>query len=281
MRNMKVKISLSRRTRISVSLLILTLSIIMITGCSQSAGSGTIVAGSTSVQPYAEVLAEEYMIINPTTTIDIQGGGSSAGITAAETQSADIGMSSRGLKEEEKKLWSIEIARDGLVLIVNPENSIDNLSLDQIQDIYTGEITDWSQLGGANSKIHLIAREEGSGTRSAFTDLVMGEKEITPKAIVQDSNGSVMQLVSGDPNAIGFISLGLLNDEIKALDLDGIEATAENIMNETYKLARPFLFVTKDEPTGLTKDFIDFVLSLEGQELLSSEGLVPVVEGAK
>ena len=109
----------------------------------------------------------------------------------------------------------------------------------------------------------------------------MGEAEITPKAIVQDSNGSVMQLVAGDPNAIGFISMGLLNDEIKALNLDGIEATAENIMNGSYMLSRPFLFVSKYEPTGLTKSFIDFILSSEGQKLLSDEGLIPSVEGTE
>lgn len=270
---------LLRGIRVSISILSLSLFLSLITACGPTSGSGTIIAGSTSVQPYAEVLAEEYMILNPDSPIDIQGGGSSAGITAAETESAAIGMSSRSLKDEEMYLWSIEIARDGLVLIVNPENTIDDLSLDQIRDIYSGAITDWGQLGGRPERINLIAREEGSGTRSAFVELAMGEEEITPKAIVQDSNGSVMQLVSGDPNAIGFISLGLVNDEVKALDLNGVEATAENIRNDSYTLARPFLFVTKNEPTGITKSFIEYTLSLEGQELLSSEGLIPSGEG--
>lgn len=256
-----------------LSILIFSMSIM--SACGGASGSGTIIAGSTSVQPYAEVLAEEYMILNPGSQIDIQGGGSSAGITAVQTESADIGMSSRGLKDEELDLWNIEIAKDGLVLIINPENSIEDLTLDQIRDIYTGKIMDWDQVGGAEARIHLIAREEGSGTRSAFTELVMGDEEITPKAIVQDSNGSVMQLVEGDPNAIGFISLGLLNDRIKALNLDGVEATAENIMNGSYALSRSFLFVTNGEPSGLTKSFIDFTLSTEGQKLLSDEGLIP------
>lgn len=269
-----------KRIKLSISLVILIISMSMFTACSRGSGSGTIIAGSTSVQPYAEVLAEEYMILNQGSEIDLQGGGSSAGITAAQTQSADIGMSSRSLDEDEKSLWNVEIAKDGLVLIVNPNNPIGDLTLDEIRHIYTGEITEWSQLGGAESRINLIAREEGSGTRSAFTELVMGEEEITPKAIVQDSNGSVMQLVQGDPNAIGFISLGLLNDDIKALDLDGAEATAENIMNGSYSLARPFLFVTNGEPTGVTKSFIDFTLSSEGQKLLSDEGLIPSAEGA-
>jgi len=243
----------------------------MMTACSQAPGSATIVAGSTSVQPYAEILAEEYMVLNPDAVIDIQGGGSSAGITATKTHSADIGMSSRALKDEEKSLWNVEIAKDGLVLIVNPRNPIQNLTSDQIRDIYAATITDWSQLGGSKSKINIIAREEGSGTRSAFTELLMGEEEITPKAIVQDSNGAVRQ---------GFISLGLVTDEVKALHLDGIEATRENIMNGSYRLSRQFLFVTDGEPTGLNREFIDFTLSSEGQKLLSNEGLIPSEEGA-
>lgn len=279
MKQINIKKKLPRRIRVYIRVVTLILTISLLTACGKTEGSGMIVAGSTSVQPYAEVLAEEYMIMNPESPIDIQGGGSSAGITAAQTQSAAIGMSSRSLQADELDLWQIEIAIDGLVLIVNPKNSIENLSLDQIHDIYSGDITQWSQLGGSSSKINLIAREEGSGTRSAFTELVMGEEEISPKAIVQDSNGSVMQLVAGDPNAIGFISLGLVNDQVKALDLDGVEASGENIMNKTYTLARSFLFVSKDEPTGLTKSFIDFILSSEGQKLLSDEGLIPIVEG--
>jgi phosphate transport system substrate-binding protein len=274
-----VNCRLLKRISITISVVILILSMSLLSACSRASGSATIVAGSTSVQPYAEILAEEYMVLNPGSEIDIQGGGSSAGITAAQTRSADIGMSSRALKEEEKSLWYVEIARDGLVLIVNPKNPIQNLTLEQVCDIYTAKITDWSQLGGQKSRINIIAREEGSGTRSAFAELVMKKAEITPKAIVQDSNGAVRQLVADDPNAIGFISLGLVNDKVKALHLDGIEATRENIMNGSYSLSRPFLFVTNGEPTGLAKKFIDFTLSLEGQKLLSNEGLIPSAEG--
>lgn len=279
MRQTIVTSRLLRRVRVVISVVVLTLSTSMMSACSRSSGSATIIAGSTSVQPYAEVLAEEYMILNPDSGIDIQGGGSSAGITAAQTHSADIGMSSRALKEEEKNLLYVEIARDGLVLIVNPENPIQNLTIDQVRDIYTGTITDWSQLGGSKSRINIIAREEGSGTRSAFTELVMGEAEISPKSIVQDSNGAVRLLVADDPNAIGFISLGLVNDKVKALHLDGIEATRENIMNGSYSLSRPFLFVTNGEPKGVAKEFIEFTLSTEGQKLLSDEGLIPSAEG--
>lgn len=276
-----VTCKLLKGMKVSAFAVILTLSVGLLSACSQAPESATIVAGSTSVQPYAEILAEEYMAQNPEAVIDIQGGGSSAGITATQTHSADIGMSSRALEDGEENLWSVEIAKDGLAIIVNPANPIKNLTSDQIRDIYAAAITDWSQVGGTKSKINIIAREEGSGTRSAFTELLMGEKEITPKAIVQDSNGAVRQLVADDPNAIGFISLGLVSDEVKALHLDGVGATRENIMNNSYKLSREFLFVTNGEPTGVEKSFIDFILSLEGQKLLSKEGLIPAEGAAK
>lgn len=248
----------------------------LMSACSRNTEVGVIVAGSTSVQPYAEVLAEEYMILNPGTEVDIQGGGSSAGITAANSGTAHIGMSSRALNDEEKSMKSIEIAKDGLVVIVNPNNPIKDLTLEQVRGIYSASITEWNQLGGTNSKIHVITREEGSGTRSAFEELVMGEEfEITPKAIVQDSNGSVRLLVADDPNAIGFISMGIVDETVKALELEGVAATRETIQDGSYTLSRPFLFVTLDEPTGQTKHFLDFVLSDEGQNLLSHEGLVP------
>lgn len=278
---MKFKIFAHKRIRIGViaALAAFAFTMGLLSGCSQKSDSDIVIAGSTSVQPYTEVLAEEYMILHPGTEIDIQGGGSAAGIAAAQSGIADIGMSSRSLKDEEKGLWYVEIARDGLAVIVNPANSVQDLTLDQIRDIYAETITTWNEVGGPSSKIHVIAREEGSGTRSAFTDLVMGKTtEITPRAIVQDSNGAVRQLVADDPNAIGFISLGLVNEKVKALELGGVAATRENVENGSYKLSRPFLFVSLSEPTGLTKEFVDYILSVEGQEILMNEGLIPSSE---
>lgn len=258
--------------------LVLFFSTNLLTACNRS-GTGVIIAGSTSVQPYAEILAEEFALLYPESIIDVQGGGSSAGITAAEAGTADIGMSSRALKNEEQTLWSVEIARDGLAIIVHPQNPIGDLTLAQICDIYAGKITNWSELGGTDAKIHLIAREEGSGTRSAFETLVMGEVLITSKAIIQASNGAVRMLVSSDQNAIGFISLGLVNSQVKALSLGGVAPTLENVSNGSYSLFRSFLFVMRQEPTGPVKEFIDFVLSREAQQILVHEGLIPVIEG--
>jgi len=252
-----------------------------------SAGGGkpestVIVAGSTSVQPYAEMLAEEYSILYPEREVDVQGGGSSTGITAALSGTADIGMSSRELKGDEENTWNAIIAKDGLVVIVHPDNPIGDLTVEQVRGIYAGTFTTWSELGGtAEHKIHVIAREEGSGTRSAFESMVMDGVMITPTAIVQASNGSVRQLVGSDRNSIGFISLGLVDDTVKDLKLDGISASWENIMNNSYMLFRPFIFVANVEPSGPAKHFIDFVLSAEGQALLTREGLISITEGAQ
>ena len=262
----------------------LILLIILMAACTRNSESNLVVAGSTSVQPYIELLAEEFELLYPGSGIDIQGGGSSAGITAAESGAADIGMSSRWLKRVEEHLWSVEIAKDGLALIVHPNNPVTNLSLEQVRDIYAAVITDWSQLGGRQAKIHLIAREEGSGTRSAFEEMVMSSgspgsdstARITPRAIVQNSNGAVRQLVAGDPNSIGFISLGLVDQTVKALKLGGVEASPENVMDGSYILFRPFLFVSKSiPPTGLAMEFINFILSPQGKELMTQEGLIP------
>jgi len=270
-----------RRFKLYVAVMLTSLlSVLMLTGCRGGVGQDAhfIIAGSTSVQPYVEMLAEEFARINPELLIDVQGGGSSAGIQAAESQAADLGMTSRDLRESEQYLWSTVITKDGLAIIVNPQNSLITLTLEQLRGIYTGQYSNWSQVGGADARIHVIAREEGSGTRGAFEEMVMDGQRISSRAIVQNSNGSVRQLVSGDPYSIGFISLGLVDSGemmVKALQINGVEASRENVMNHTYTLFRSFLFVALEEPTGDIVQFIDFIRSDEGQELLSAEGLIP------
>jgi phosphate transport system substrate-binding protein len=248
--------------------------ILSLSACGAGFHTDVIVAGSTSVQPYAEVLAEEYVTHYPGRAVDVQGGGSSAGITAAETGVADIGMSSRSLNEKEQHLQAVEIARDGLAIIAHPSNAVYDLTPEQIRGIYSRAVTSWNAVGGVDAKIHLITREEGSGTRSAFESLVMDGLEITPKAIVQDSNGAVRQLVADDKNAVGFISMGLADETVKTIRLAGVEATWENIKNETYSLFRPFLFVTNDHPSDNAGQFIAFAMSEVGRKILADEGLI-------
>jgi len=259
--------------------LLISLCITFLTACGGGSNSAAfVIAGSTSVQPYVEILVEEYAIHNPGKYIDVQGGGSSAGIQAVESHTAQIGMSSRNLRDTEEYLWNERIAKDGLAIIINPNNPVSDLTLEEIRSIYAADIENWSQLGGLDARIHIITREEGSGTRSAFEELVMDERRITPRAIVQDSNGAVRQLVADDPFSIGFISLGLVDigeKPVKALRIDGVAATRNNVLNGDYKLYRSFLFVSLERPVGSVIQFIDFIRSPEGQRIMSEEGLIP------
>jgi phosphate transport system substrate-binding protein len=260
-----------------LGILFLLLSILFATGCQRSR-AGITVAGSTSVEPFAELLAEEYVIQHPGSHIYVQGGGSTAGIEAVKTHAAHIGMSSRALIEDEKSLYSVTIARDAIAIVVHPKNPLSNLSMDHIRRVFSGKVKNWEELGGSHRPIVLVTREEGSGTRESFQKFVMGKGEIDLGALVQDSNGAVRQVVSSDANAIGYISLGLVNEQVKALKISGVEPSVVNIDNGSYTLVRPFLFVFTGSPVGEAKSFVDFVLSPAAQRLLSKEGLVPAVQ---
>ena len=260
-----------RESRIRWNLLFLVL--LAFSGCQRTQG-GLSVVGSTSVEPFAEALAEEFMNQHPREKIFVQGGGSSAGIQAVRTGAAEVGMSSRNLMKGESDLISIPIIYDAIAVIVHRENPLGDLTLDQIRKIFSGEFTRWSEMGGKDRIITLVTREEGSGTREAFQTLIMGKKEISLGALVQDSNGAIRQVVSDDRNAIGYISLGLVNDRVKAVKIEGIEPSVENIREHRYKIVRPFLFVFTSEPRGMAKEFLDYILSPAGQNLLVHEGLV-------
>lgn len=263
------------RTSALVLAAVLLLAVPLLLGCQRSQG-GVTVAGSTSVQPFAEALAEEYMRDHPAAVINVQGGGSSAGIQAALTGAADIGMSSRELQPDEKaRLDEYVIALDAIAIVVHPSNQLADLSLEQIHQIFAGQVPSWRAFGGPDKPIHVVTREEGSGTRGAFQELVMGKTDISPAAIVQDSNGAVRQVVADDPHAVGYISLGLVDKQVKAISIGGIKASHENVVNRTYKLSRPFLYVVRGTPVREAQDFIQFTLSPQGQNLLAKEGLVP------
>ena len=250
--------------------------IVLLTGCQRSK-VGITVAGSTSVESFAELLAEEYMRLHPDSHVYVQGGGSSAGMMAARTGVANIGMASRSLLSNEEDLHAATIAKDAIVVIVHPTNRVSNLSLDHVSQIFSGKIKNWKEVGGYSHPIVLVTREEGSGTREAFQKFVMKREEISLGSLVQDSNGAIRQVVSGDPNAIGYISLGLVNNKVKALKIAGVEPDPATIENGTYTLVRPFLFVFNGKPEGKAKAFLEFVLSPEAQNLLQKEGLVPVL----
>ena len=251
--------------------------VVLFSACGRGrSGSDLILAGSTSIQPFADKWAEVYMGRKGGCAVNVQGGGSSAGIQACRSGACQIGMSSRDLKADEKDLTEIVVARDGLAVIVQPANPVSGLTLNQVRDIFSGVIRRWNILGGPDREITVVTREEGSGTRGAFQELVMKKTRIYRGAIVQDSNGTVREIVAHDPWSIGYISLGLLDDRVRALRLDGVEASDVHIADGTYKLVRPFLFLTKGPVEGACRDFIEFVLSPEGQALVREEGLLPI-----
>jgi phosphate transport system substrate-binding protein len=235
-------------------------------------------SGSTSVQPLAEALADAFTTKNPNAKVTIQGGGSSVGIKAATDGTVNIGASSRELTEAEAaNLKEFVLCKDGIAIIVHPSNGVSNLTKDQVKNIFAGTITNWKDVGGADKAIHVAAREEGSGTRGAFEELVMGkETKIVSTAILQSSNGALRQVVQGDADAIGFLSFGYLDASIKALNIAGVTANTANVLNGSYPISRPFLLVTKGEPAGLTKAFIDYCLSAEVQSIITDEGYISI-----
>lgn len=245
-----------------------------VAGCGKGKASITM-AGSTAFQPFAEKLADEYLKTNKNVNITVQGGGSAVGIQAANSGAAQIGMADLvELPADAKSLTATVVAKDGVAIIVNPKNTVENITTDQIRDIFNGKITNWKELGGPDAKITVVSREAGSGTRSSFEKIVK-DINLLKGALIQDSNGTIRETVANDVNAIGYLSHGLINDKIKALKVDGVESTEKEIIAGNYKLVRPIFLLVKGELQGEIKKFIDYILSAEGQQIIKSNGLLP------
>lgn len=265
------------RQSILVVSVVLAMSLVLV-GCGNEP-SGTITeAGSTTVQPLAERLADEYMQKHSEIQVTIGGGGTAQGITSVNSGLVDIGAASRELKADEPQLVKYLLARDGIAIITSPDNPVGGLTKDEIRQIFGGIIKNWSAVGGLNAAIQVIVREEGSGTRTAFEEMVMAKPEpavqIMGAALQQNTNVGVKTYVAGNGYAIGFISFGYIDNTVKALAIDGVEATEENAKNGTYPIVRPLYFLTKEAPAGLVKQFIDFCLSAEGQAVVAEEGYI-------
>lgn len=245
--------------------------------CTQRRG-GIIIAGSTSVQPFIEKIAEHFMEKHPEITINVQGGGSTAGIQATLNKTCNIGTSSRDLKVSERGLQIIFMAVDGIAVIVHRNNPIDDLSITDIRGIFSGEIKNWLEVGGKNEEIIPVTREEGSGTRGSFEKMVMGDIAISDACLVQDSNGAVREIIATTPQGVGYISVGLVDEREKALAIDGIKPTLANLITDKYRFSRPFLLLFLEEPKGEVKKFVDYVLSKEAQDILKQDGLIPAIE---
>ncbi|RBQ23355.1 hypothetical protein ALNOE001_09140 [Candidatus Methanobinarius endosymbioticus] len=235
------------------------------------------VVGSTSVQPLVEKLAENFTSSHEDIRIYVQGGGSGMGIRSTKQGLANIGMSSKELSSTEKKnLTEITIGKEGIVIAVSNQNNIKDLSIEQIKNIFNGKITNWKEVGGNDKEIHVITREEGSGTRSAFESIVMDDTKIKDSAIVQSSTESVKQSVASDPGAIGFVSFAHMNDDVKPISVDGVSPSEKTITNEEYVLQRPFIFLIKGEPSKFAKEFLSWIKSPAGTEIIKKEKIIPV-----
>ena len=243
--------------------------------------SGSIsMVGSTSMEKLANALSEAFMEEYPDATVTAEFVGSGAGIEAVTNGTADIGNSSRSLKDEEKAAGVVEnvVAIDGIAVCVDPANEVADLTKEQLTNIYNGTITNWKEVGGTDEPIIVIGREAGSGTRGAFEELV-DLKDACKYANELDSTGAVIAKVASTPGAIGYASLDALDDSVKALSLEGVEATAENIKAGNYFLSRPFVMATKgeiSEQNDLVQAWFDFVLGDEGQQVASEVGLITV-----
>lgn len=243
---------------------------------------GTIaISGSTSVGPLAEKLADKYGEENGL-KIEINQIGSSAGITNATSGVSEIGMSSRDLKEEEKAngLSETIIAYDGIVVVTHPSNKVKNLTMDQVKQIFTGKVTNWKELGGDDLEIVVVSREDGSGSRDAFQEIV-GYKsgELVRTAIVASGNGNIKTTVANNKHAVGFISFEYIDDSISTVNINGVEATAQNVLQQKYSLSRPFLFVYKEEILSEAgRMFVDYILGPEGQAIVAETGAIPINE---
>jgi phosphate transport system substrate-binding protein len=250
-------------------------------GSSDSSNSNKItISGSTSVGPVVEILGEDFEAKNEGVSIEVQQIGSSAGIKNAIDGTSQIGMASRDLKDEEKAagLKETQIAIDGIAVITNKNNGVKDLTLEQVKDIYTGKITNWKEVGGNDAPIVVVSREDGSGTRDGFQENVGFEsEELTKDAQISDGSGNIKSIVEGNENAIGYISFGYADDTVNTLDINGVEPTSENVKNDSYVIARPFILVNKAD--GLSengKALIDYILSDEGQTVVESKGLISI-----
>jgi len=249
-----------------------------------------IVTGSTTLLPIAEEAAEGFREANEGTSVLVSGLGSSAGIEAVSTGTSDIGTSSRDLKDEEQGLGLIDtpVAFDGIAVIINPNNPVDKLTLEQLRGIFSGEITNWSEVGGEDRDIDLVNRDEASGTREAFKKIVMGEDaKFDRSAVVLPGTGQVRDVVSRSEGAVGYISYGFVEQRfteatVKAIAVDGVAPSEETVTSKEYPIARTLHFFTKGEPEGLAAEYIDYVLSEEVQHgVVVDAGFVPVTAGGE
>ena len=242
--------------------------------------SGTVVTnGSTSMESVMGALIEAFKEVQPDVQIQYTGSGSSAGITSAQDGTADIGLASRDLKDDETGVKKITVAKDGIAIIVNPDNPVADLSIEQIAQIFTGEITNWSELGGSDGQVVPIGREAGSGTRDGF-ESITGTEDACKYQNELTSTGEVIASVASNPNAIGYTSLSAVDDTVKALTVGGVAPSEATVLDGTYAIQRNFNFIINEstELSPAAQAFVDWATSTDAADLIASAGAVPVAE---
>jgi len=253
-------------------------------GAGAAFAENIVIKGSTTVLPIAQVTLEAYMKANPGAKISLSGGGSGEGIKALIDGSTDIANSSREIKRAEVELAKskgvepkeIAVAIDAIVPIVNPKNRVKDLTIDQLSQIYQGKITNWKEVGGDDLQIVVISRDSSSGTFEAWAEMVLNKAKVTPKAQLQASNGSIVQAISKNRYAIGYIGIGYINKTVKPLTVNGVAASAKTALSKEFPVSRFLYMYTNGEPKGETAKFIKFILSSAGQNLVAKEGFVPL-----
>ena len=242
--------------------------------------SGTVVTnGSTSMESVMGSLTEAFREVQPGIQVQYTGSGSGAGITSAQDGTADIGLASRDLKDDETGVKAITVAKDGIAIIINPENPVADLSVEQIAQLATGEITNWSEVGGNDAQVVFIGREAGSGTRDGF-ESITGTEDACKYQNELTSTGEVIANVASNPNAIGYASLSAVDDTVKAITVGGVAPTEETVLDDTYAIQRNFNFIVSDstELSDAAQAFIDWATSADAADLIAGAGAVPVAE---
>ena len=248
------------------------------------------ISGSTTVLPIVQKAADQYMATHPDADIQISGGGSGVGIQAIGAKTVDIGMSSREVTKAEMAKYPnfvvTSVAQDGIAVIVNPANTIQYITLDQIKNIYLGKITKWTEISGAsvpntNNQIVIIGRDSASGTRSYFDESVLLKATPTNKMLEKNSNGAVLQTVAQTPGSIGYVSIGFVSKDVKAVPVwynaqKIVAPTLDNVKTKTYPVSRDLYVITNGQPTGLAGDFVQYILSADGQKIVADEGYVTI-----
>lgn len=264
--------------KIILTILAAALMLLAFAGCGSEAEGSVTTDGSTSMKSVIGILGEVFEENNKGVTFTYNPTGSGTGIQAVLEGRCDIGLSSRDLKDSEKEsgLTGTVLAYDGIAVIVNPENPVTDLTIEQIAAVYTGEITNWSELGGADGEIVLIGREANSGTRDGF-ESITGTEDLCQYRQELTSTGDVITAVASNPNAIGYASLASVKDTVKAISVDGVVPSEETVKDGSYAVQRPFVLVTKTgaELSEIAQAFFDFATSAEAGEYISSAGVVP------